>query len=154
MSTNRTRQLTDAQEQLLFGLDDAAEHVAWEFDPTEWEGIGTCGFAHIRIPDGRCSFVRRAKALAHSDNPAVQVDQRVVSGGANQLTMSFGRLELSLGPSHRSGYRLSITNVQSLANGPSYQRIDLRERLHKLLLERLQSKWGFLEKARVYTRMD
>lgn len=147
--------LTDTQEQLIGELDDVAEHVAWEFDPDEYQGISTIGFAHIKGIDGRSSFVQRAKSLADTDAVScVERDSRnPVSGRVAPVRIEIGSLELRLAPSHDSGYRLSVSNVSNYIIGPEHQRLDVRERLNRLVLERLQYH-GYCEDARVYGRMD
>jgi hypothetical protein len=142
--------LTDAQHEMLVALDDVEQHIAWEFDPDEYRGISTCGFAHVANIDGRSSFVKRVRSLAKSDCVHVEEDERLSD---TAYTIEVGGLEASLRPAHNSGYRLSITNVGSFISGPEYQRIDVRERLHGLLKRRLQYN-GYLEDARVKSRMD
>lgn len=138
------RQLTDAQEQMITDLDDVAEHVAYEFDPDEYRGISTIGFAHIKV-DGRCSFVQRVKSLAESNHGMVRQNRRGyhIDVGGLGLMLSDGT----------DGYRLSVSNVSEIMGGPEHQRMDVRERLHDLVLERLRSH-GYLENARRYSRMD
>lgn len=146
MSVQQSR-LTDAQEQMIGDLDDVAEHVAWEFDADEYDGFGACGFAHIKM-DGRCSFSQRVKSLASSDHPMVEKVERGPS--AYEYQIHVGRLQMSL---NEAGNRLSITNVSDFRPGPEHQRIDVRIRLHELVLHRLQSH-GYLDGARIYRRMD
>lgn len=153
----RQPQLTEAQDHLVSALDDAAEHVMWEWDQPDPHGIGTCGFAHITNIDGRSSFVQRAKSLADSDAVDwVSRDRRnPVRGRVAPIAIEIGSLELRLAPSHDSGYRLSVSNIAQLVGGPAHQRIDVREELHRLLLQRLRNEWGYFnERARVYSRMD
>jgi hypothetical protein len=171
MSTARPG-LTEAQTDLFETLDDVAEHVSWEFDPDEYQGISTIGFAHIKRIDGRSSFVQRAKALADSenlsgspqasdqrssDNDAVEWvvrDRRnPVSGRVAPVKIEVGSLQLRLAPSHDSGYRLSVSNVSDFRSGPEHQRLDVRERLNRLVLNRLQYH-GYCDDAWVSTRMD
>lgn len=163
MMAQRQR-LTEAQSEMIGDLDDVAEHVAWEFDPQNFEGISTCGFAHIGNIDGRSSFVRRIKSLADSDSDVVMANRRgwhIEVGQQNPQDSlpreSDGRpsgMNLNLmKDGHRGGYRMSLSNVQHYMSGPEYQRMDVRERLHDLVLERLQSH-GYLERARRYSRMD
>lgn len=150
MSAQRQRgsSLTEAQRELIGDLDDVSEHVAWEFDPDEYRGISTCGFAHVGNIDGRASFVRRVQSLADTGKSIVQ------HGRNSGYRIQVGSLEMLLREdSYRGGYRLSIANVGAYINGPEYQRMDVRERLHGLVLERLQYN-GYLSGARVYSRMD
>lgn len=154
MSTARPG-LTEAQTDLFETLDDVAEHVSWEFDPDEYQGISTIGFAHIKRIDGRSSFVQRAKALADNDAVGwVTRDRRnPVQGRVAPVKIEVGGLELRLAPSHDSGYRLSVSNVSDFRGGPEHQRLDVRERLNRLVLNRLQYN-GYCEDAWVSTRMD
>lgn len=154
MSVQQSR-LTEAQSEMIGDLDDVAEHVAWEFDPDEYQGISTIGFAHIKNIDGRSSFVQRAKALADNDAVGwVERDRRnPVSGRVAPVRIEVGGLELRLAPSHDSGYRLSVSNVSDFRSGPEHQRLDVRERLNRLVLQRLQYN-GYCEDAWVSTRMD
>jgi len=164
--------LTEAQTDLFETLDDVAEHVSWEFDPDEYQGISTIGFAHIKRIDGRSSFVQRAKALADNDAVGwVTRDRRnPVQGRVAPVKIEVGGLgrpsdsrstdeqgsvglELRLAPSHDSGYRLSVSNVSDFRSGPEHQRLDVRERLNRLVLNRLQYN-GYCEDAWVSTRMD
>jgi hypothetical protein len=138
--------LTDAQHELLGTLDDVAEHVHTEFDPSEYDGFSTAGFAHIRI-SGNSSLYRSLVSLARSDNPHVFHDQR------GDMRVDVGGLNLSVLENHSGGYRLSIANVSDFRPGPEYQRLDVRERLHSLVLERLRYN-GYAGEARVYSRMD
>jgi hypothetical protein len=141
--------MTDAQEHLTAALDDMAEHVAWEFEPDQFDGISTIGFAHIHGIDGRSSFVQRAKSLADKETVGwVRRNRR------DNVIIEIGPLDLRLAPAHDGGYRLSITNINELRPGPEHQRLDVRERLHWLVLERLQYEWGYLDGARVKSRMD
>lgn len=137
--------MTDAQTDLFETLDDVAEHVAWEFDPDEYTGISTIGFAHIGNIDGRSSFVQRVKSLADSDQPIVQENRRGyhIDAGGLGLMLNQGT----------DGYRLSISNVSDFRSGPEHQRLDVRERLHRLALNRLKQN-GYLNDAVVYSRMD
>lgn len=149
-------QLTDPQHNMLGTLDDVAEHVAHEYDPDEYRGISTIGFAKIESIDGRSSFVQRAKSLA--DNPnvtGVQRDQRMPAsnGRVAPIQISVGRPTLRLAPLHDSGYTLSITNVSDFQSGPEHQRLDVQERLHELVLQRLRYH-GYCDDARVHARMD
>lgn len=147
-------QLTDAQKQLIMDLDDVAEHVGFEFEPRDPESFGTCGFAHIANVDGRSSFVQRAKSLADETSVTiVSRDSRVVSGRVAPVKIDYPGLELRLAPAHDGGYRLSINNVRDFQSGPAFQRMDVREELHRLVLQRLQ-KHGYLTDAYVSSRMD
>lgn len=139
--------LTETQTQMVADMDDVAEHVAWEFDADEYEGLSACGFAHITNIDGRSSFVKRIKSLADSRSPIVLHNER-----RDEYDISVGGLELSLRNGH-NGYQLSVTNVQDFRPGPEFQRMDVRERLHSLVLGRLQYN-GYLEGAWVKSRMD
>lgn len=143
--------LTDAQHRLVGALDDGAEHVAWEFDPDEWRGVSTCGFAHIHIPDGRCSFVQTLRGLA--DDP--EFDWITSAEHRSGHSVEIGCLELTCNPaSTKGGYRLSITNTRELCHGPSFQRMDVQQHLHELLLNRLQLEHDYLPDASVRTRID
>lgn len=137
---------TDAQSEFVGDLDDVAEHVAWEYNSDKYEGPGTCGFAHIGNIDGRSAFVKRVKSVADSGHEGIQETRR-------GYTISISGLDLGLTKNHDSGYRLSINNVSDFQPGPSFQRIDVRERLHQLVLERLR-KHGYVQDARVKSRMD
>lgn len=137
---------TDAQAEFVGDIDDVAEHVSWEYDSDKYDGPGTCGFAHIANIDGRSAFVKRVKSVANSGYKCVQENRR-------GYIISVGGLEMSLTKNHDSGYRLSITNVSDFQPGPSFQRIDVRERLHGLVLERL-NKYEYCQDARVKSRMD
>jgi len=139
--------LTEAQSDLTETLDDVAEHVAWEFDPDEYDGFGSCGFAHIQM-DGRCSFAQRVKSLASSDHSMVEEVDRGPS--ATEYQIQVGGLQMVL---NEAGNRLSVTNVSDFRPGPEHQRLDVRIRLHELVLHRLQSH-GYLDEARIYRRMD
>jgi hypothetical protein len=143
--------LTDAQHEMLVVLDDASEHVSWEFHEDCYQGFSTCGFAHIGNIDGRGSFVQRVRSLAR-ERECVHIDEEYRHSG-DQYKIDVGGLEASLRPAHDSGYRLSISNVKDYIGGPEFQRMDVRERLHTLLLEKLQEN-GYLENARVKSRMD
>lgn len=141
-------QITDAQEELITDLDDVAEHVAWEFEPDDYEGVSTIGFAHVSL-NGNGSFVRRVMSAA--DNEAIDYVEETRNGG---YRIELGGLELSARTdSYRGGYRLSIINVGDFRPGPEHQRLDVRERLHRLVLERLQ-RHGYAQDARVRSRMD
>lgn len=144
--TTNGRELTEAQSDLIATLDDVAEHVAWEFDESEYQGFGTCGFAHIQI-SGNSSLYRRLRSLAGSEHSMVEFDQR------EDIQVSVGGLELTVMENHDSGYRLSVRNVKDYISGPEYQRLDVRKRLHSLVLQRLRYN-GYAESARIYTRMD
>jgi hypothetical protein len=146
MALTASSGLTEAQSDLIAALDDVSEHVAWEFDESEYRGISTCGFAHIHF-SGNSSLYRRLQSLAGSDHPDVEFDQR------NDIVAQVGGLELTVMESHDSGYRLSIRNVKDYISGPEYQRLDVRKRLHSLVLERLRYN-GYADSARIYTRMD
>jgi hypothetical protein len=140
---------TDAQETLITDLADVTDHVAYEFDADEYEGVGTCGFAHVSGLNGNRSFVRRVKSAA--DNEAID---HVEHGRNDGYRIDLGGLELSLRKdSYRGGYRLSIINVGDFRPGPEHQRMDVRERLHRLVLNRLQYH-GYAGDARVRSRMD
>lgn len=161
-------EMTDAQAEMICDLDDVAEHVAWEFDPDEYRGVSTVGFAHIYGLNGNKSFVRRIKSLAG-------VSDHVTQTRRGEYEIEIGGLELRLAPSHDGGYRLSITDIGHYIDGPEYQRLDVRERLHSLVLHRLRSHGYFgtsrrdgadsvadsppenhanLTDARVHSRMD
>lgn len=147
--------LTESQDDMIETLDDVAEHVAWEFEPDDYEGISTIGFAHIKM-DGRSSFVQRVKSLVMCDEIGwVKRSQRnpMRNGPNGPFVIEIGKLKLRLAPDHDSGYRLSITNVSDFRPGPEHQRMDVRERLHDLVLERLRYN-GYCEDARRYSRMD
>ena len=155
MAATQRPGLTETQADLLEALDDTSEHVAWEFDPDNYRGISTIGFAHIANIDGRSSFVQRAKALADSDaTPNVTRDERnPVSGRVAPVVIQIGSMELRLAPAYDSGYRLSVSNVNNYISGPEHQRLDVRERLHRLVMARLQLH-GYIENARLRSRMD
>jgi hypothetical protein len=152
MALQSQSSLTEAQSELVADLDDVAEHVAWEFDASEYEGIGTCGFAHVSGISGNGSFVRRVKSLAESDHSMVRESRQPHRD--HDYVIEVGNLELSVRKdSYRGGYRLNITNVRDFRPGPAHQRIDVRERLHSLVLGRLREN-GYLGDARVRSRMD
>jgi len=140
--------LTDSQREILGDIDDVAEHVAFEFDPNQYAGIGTCGFAWISNIDGRCSFVRRCRSLADSDATDVVTFDR-----NNNMVIDCGQLEMLLQTDYSGGYCLSVTNVRDIIGGPSHQRIDAREAINSLVKERLQYN-GYIPDARVKSRMD
>lgn len=141
--------LTEAQNEMLGVIGDAAEHVAWEFNESKYQGVSTCGFAHISGLNGNKSFVRRIKSMAGSDNINwVKEDRR------GDYRIDVGGLELRLSKDeYNGGYRLSITNVQDYISGPEYQRMDVRQRLHSLLLDRLKYH-GYAQEARIMVRPD
>lgn len=147
--------MTEAQTGLFETLDGVAEHVSCEFEPDDYQGISTIGFAHITNIDGRSSFVQRAKSLADCDaGGRVERDARnPVAGRVKSVKIEVGGLELRLAPSHDSGYRLSVSNVSDFRDGPEHQRLDVRERLNRLMLQRLQYN-GYCDDAWVSTRMD
>jgi len=162
MSTSTTIEphtLTDAQTELVADLDDVAEHVLYEFDPDEYDGIGTAGFAHIRGIDDRSSLIRRCSSLADSNSVDwIQYDDRGPGRSDRDesapLRVEIGGLQLRLAPNHDGGYRCTITNVSDIRPGPAHQRLDVRERLHQLLLDRLQYH-GYLQRGVwVTSRMD
>lgn len=152
MMNTRQETFTETQSQMIRDLDDIAEHVAWEFDPDDYRGISTIGFAHIDGIDGRSSFVQRVKSLA-------DVDEEYCSGFSVRETrrgeyrIEVGSLDLRLSTGGRNGWRLAITDVSAYIDGPEHQRLDVRERLHRLVLRRAQYH-GYLDGARVYSRMD
>lgn len=140
--------LTPAQSELISDLDDVAEHVAWEFDPDEYQGISTIGFAHIHGIDGNGSFMARVRSCVKSGQIEYITELR---NGGYQIQIS--GLELHITKSHSGGYRASVTNVRSFKSGPEHQRLDVRERLNRLVLDRLQQH-GYLNGAFVRSRMD
>lgn len=142
--------LTEAQHEMTGALDDANEHLHWEFDPDEYKGFSTCGFAHIRISDGRCSFVQMIRGLAKHPHTLVQEDTRSHSGP--EYEWSFGDTRYSLRKGHDGGYRLNVS-ANHLFDGPEYQRMDVQERIHRLVLERLRAH-GYLNDAGIRSRMD
>jgi hypothetical protein len=139
--------LTEAQHELISDLDDVAEHMHWEFDPDEYEGVSTCGFAHVANVSGNGSFVRRVRSLVKSD------DERFRERRSGGYEINLSGLGLTVTRAHDGGYRVSVTNVQSFRSGPEYQRLDVRKELHRLLKERLQYN-GYIEDAFVRSRMD
>lgn len=143
---------TDAQTHAMNALDDVAEHVAWEFDPDEWRGVSTCGMAHVAIPDGRASFIQRVRSLADVDDEYVDWIEHAPRN-RDGYRISIGGLDLSLRDGYRD-YRLSITNIGEIVGGPEMQRLDVQERLHQLVLDRLQYDWDYLADSRVRSRMD
>jgi hypothetical protein len=147
MALTASSGLTEAQSDLIAALDDVSEHVAWEFDPDEYRGVSTCGFAHVANVSGNGSFVRRVKSLAASDDGRFE-ERR---SGGYEITLS--GLELTVIESHRGGYRVSVSNVREFRSGPEYQRLDVRKELNRLLKERLQYN-GYVEDAFVRSRMD
>lgn len=146
----RRPNLTDAQTRLLEALDDAAEHAHWEFDPDEYRGVSTVGFARIKGISGNGSFYRSLQSMAETDNPLVRERDR----RDGYLIDVGGSLKLSVTSRYTGGYSMSITNVRDFIEGPEYQRLDVRERLHRLVLQRLQSDWGYLDDAYVVSRLD
>ena len=147
MSTHSRTSVTEAQSELLTVLDDVSEHVNWEFAANSYDGFSTCGFAHIGNIDGRSSFVRRIDGLAESN------DTQVRSRSDGSYTIRVAGLDLSLRADYDSGYRLTLNNVGEFVDGVEYQRLDVRERLHELIRERLQYN-AFIEDAHVRSRMD
>jgi len=148
--------LSSPQSDLIGALDDAVEHVVWEWDQPDPNSVGTCGFARIDGIDGRSSFVQRAKSLADRDGTSqVTRDRRhrPRSGRVAPVSIEIGSLDLSLRPNHDSGYRLTINNIPELVGGPAHQRLSVRRELHELLLNRLQHN-GYLDDAYVRGRMD
>lgn len=143
---NMRTKLTDPQYNLIVALDDTSEHVSWEFESDEYNGPSTLGFAHIDNVDGRCSFIRNIKSMSALS----RVDW--ITESNNRYMIEIGGLNLSVRNSN-SGYRISIDNVKDYVVGPEYQRLDVQERLHNLVLHRLQIH-GYLKDARVYTKMD
>lgn len=145
-------QITEAQHELITDLDDVANHVAWEFEPDDYQGISTIGFAHISGVSGNGSFVRRVMSVA--DNQAIDYVEETRNGG---YRIELGGLELSVrhSPSTRGagGYRISVINVGDFRPGPEHQRLDVRERLNRLVLDRLQFH-GYCQDAWVRSRMD
>lgn len=141
---------TEPQEHLFHALDDAIEHLHWEFDVSDYQGPSTCGMASIWGIDGRGSFVRRMDALASNDSaPQIERDRR------GHLRVDIGGVEFLLRKNNRaSGYRLSITDVAIPDLGANWQRMDVQERLHQLLLNRLQDEWDYLDRAMVTSRID
>lgn len=147
--SHQMQRLTDAQRELIGDLDDVAEHVAWEFDPDEYEGISTIGFASIVNVSGNGSFVRRVQSAASEG--AIDSVEETPNGG---YRIECAGLELSVTrDTYRGGYSISIINVGDFRSGPEHQRMDVRERLHRLVLDRLQ-KHGYCMDARVTSRMD
>lgn len=140
--------LTDAQHEMIGALDDAADHVMYEWDQPDPNSVGTCGFAHIGNIDGRGSFVSRIKSLADRGHRMVEETRRGYEIHAGSLDLSLTK------DSHRGGYRLTISNIPELVGGPAHQRIDVRENLHRMLLHRLQVQWDMLHDASVTSRMD
>jgi hypothetical protein len=140
-------QLTEAQSDMIATLDDVSEHVAWEFDSDNYHGPSTVGFAHISL-DGNSSFASRIRSLSKSGCPHVEHNER-----RDEYRIQVGGLELSLRSGH-DGYRLTVSNVKDYIGGPEFQRLDVRERLHSLVLERLRHN-GYLEDhGQVRSRMD
>lgn len=140
--------MTDEQWDLIHTLDDVHEHVFFEFDRDDYQGPGTCGFANIRGIDGRGKLVRRLKSVAERGN------QHVERVRDDRFQMHIGGLQLRLTPDQRSGgYRLSVTNIPEIMQGPEHQRIDVRKRLHQLVMERFQYNW-YIPDAYVTSRMD
>lgn len=149
-TTVRGEELTDTEHDMVAALDDTSEHVAHEFDPDDYVGMSTCGFASITNIDGRSSFVRRVKSLADTD-----LIDWVYQDQNGSYRIEIGSLELSLSHSDYHGcYRLSIVNTTELCHGANYQRMDAQERLHDLVLERLRSEWSLLEDAYRTSRID
>lgn len=143
---------TDAQKRTNGAIDDALEHLASEWDREEYRGVSTCGFGRIKGLDGRKSLVRGLKLLARDDD----YPQYTLSGRKNdRVTIEVAGWQLSLSPNHDSGYSLSVTGFPDhYGVGADVQRMDLQERVHELILERLQSYWGLAEDAYVYSRID
>lgn len=147
MSTNRRPGLTDAQTEILAEMDDVSEHIAHEFDPDEYEGFSTCGFAHVHNISGNGTFYRRVKSLAESE-----LSPNFVEGNRGVYHVNIGSMCLSITEAHDGGYRASLS-VGEYIDGAEYQRMDVRERLHGLLLSRLKYH-GYCEDAYVSSRMD
>lgn len=138
--------LSNEQWDLIGTLDDVSEHVFYELDLDDYRGPSTCGMASIKGIDGRSKLVRRAKSVADLRNRHVEHD-----GDGFQLTI--GGLEMILKPGHESGYWLSVSNLPEITQSPDYQRLDLQERVHRLVLERFQYN-GYLADAYVSSRID
>lgn len=150
MSQNRPGHAvdTDAQQALITDLDDVAEHVAYEFDPDKYNGISTIGFAHIHGINGNGSFMSRVRLLAKSVSTIVTEEPR-----SSGYTIEVGGLKLNVSKAHDGGYRMSVLNVKYFKGGPEFQRLDVRERLNRLVLNRLQYH-GYCENAFIRSRMD
>lgn len=143
-----SRQLTDAQHKLVGALDDTAEHVAWKFDQSEYEGPSTIGFASIDNINGRKSFVRSVQSASRSDSIDWIQERR-----DKEYRIEIGHLEMDLSSSYSGGYSLKVLNISDIVEGPKHQRLDLREKIHSLVLNRLRT-YGYLEDARIRSRMD
>lgn len=145
--------ITEAQEDLLFSVEGVYLKFNRNFDKSEYDGFAAAGFAHITAIDGRCSFVQRSKTLA--DNPKITEFRRTASrsGRVSGVEIEAGCLRMTLKPAYDSGYRLSVSNIGELMEGPEFQRLDVREDIHSLVLEAFQND-GYLPDARVRSRMD
>lgn len=150
--SGRNSTMTDAQSEMVGALDDVAEHVAWEFDPEQYSGPSTCGFARIRGLDGRKTFVKRVKTLAVAGAVGNSIVRESRNGG---YIIDVGSLQMRLGEdSYHGGYSLSVTNLADIMDGPEFQRIDVQEEVHRLVLNRLQLEWDMAHEARVTSRID
>lgn len=57
----------DAMARQIYGATPAQREMYNTLDHTEYQGVGTCGFARITDIDGRGSLVSRIRPLARHD---------------------------------------------------------------------------------------
>lgn len=167
--------LSDSAHDLRNAFDDVSEHLCFEYDSEQYSGISTIGFAHVAGIDGRKSFYTRLKELvAYDDEPRVTEDRRgdvqvKIGNSAEGTARSASRSEVAvtetqevseigkphfrISEAYDGGRRMSLTNVRDFQPGPEHQRLDVRERLHTLALNRFRYN-GYLQDARVSSRVD
>jgi len=132
----------------LAAFDDVDQHIAYEYHPDCYQGLSTIGFAHIAGIDGRKSFYIRCKQLANDPT----VDQ-VTTDRRGDIRVDVGTTSFRISEAYDGGRRMSLTNVRDFQPGPEHQRLDVRERLHSLALNRFRYN-GYLQEARVSSRVD
>lgn len=141
------KELTEAQRELETALKNTSKHVSENFDEHRYTGPSTIGFAHISNVNGNGSFVRSIQSLSR-----VKSNRTVVNENGRYRVEKNG-LKLSVTKAHNGGYRVSVSNVREFIDGPEHQRLDVRERLNRLVLEKLQEQ-GYLEGSYISSRMD
>lgn len=140
--------LSDGAHDLLATFDDVDQHLAFEYDPEQYSGISTIGFAHIKGIDGRKSFYTRLKELAENSS----IDQ-ITTDRRGDIQVDVGRASFRISEAYDGGRRMSLSNIRDFQPGPEHQRLDVRERLHSLALNRFRYN-DYLGDARVSSRMD
>ena len=140
--------LSDSAQDLRDTFDDVSEHLCFEYDSEHYTGIITIVFAHVAGIDGRKLFYTRLKELvAYDDEPRVTEDRR------GDIQVKIGKPHFRISEAYDGGRRMSLTNVRDFQPGPEHQRLDVRERLHSLALNRFRYN-GYLQDTRVSSRMD